>query len=381
MDRREINEDLAFVHDKLGKHPLFIICPDKLPEFERLYGDILDRSGDRFNLVDAMTTLTVFFSDSHTNIELPYTSKDKCLNIPCDWRGDRLMLLDEYEGVPRYGEVIAIENTPIEDLVGFMSERIPHENIYLVKSRMVRYPYQNYHLLSEMNLKRLFNREHYEISFFSEGEIISRQCELRGYNGFLRFYGEDDFLSYEINAETLTLHVNACIYNEKYKAALKTLSELCGKNDIKAFILDLSQNMGGSSAVIDEFIKYVDIEEFHRYEMIDYSSGIPKHITRRRDLVKNTRSETRFPANLYCKVSHHTLSSARTFAVTLKDNGIAAIIGTPTGGKPSSFGMPKRFKTPHSEIAFRVSSCMFLRPNADADDAISLFPDKMSPNG
>jgi len=86
-------------------------------------------------------------------------------------------------------------------------------------------------------------------------------------------------------------------------------------------------------------------------------------ITKRRDVVKNNKASKLFALDIYCRVSHDTFSSARTFAVTLKDNGIAKIIGSPTGGKPNSFGMPKKFKTPNNEINFRVSQCLFLRPN------------------
>lgn len=285
------------------------------------------------------------------------------------------MLSKKYKDIPDSSEIIAIENTPVKDIIPRMSEEIPHENIYLVKSRMVSYPYKNYHLFSEMNLKRLFKRERYVITFSDNGKISKRQYELQDYNGYLQFKEKDDFLSYEIDAKTATLHLNACICNETYKTTLKHLSELCKKNYIKTFILDLSQNMGGSSAVIDEFIHYIDIDEFKRYEMIDYSSGKPNYITRRQDIVRNQKRESCFPSEIYCKVSHHTFSSARTFAVTLRDNGIATIFGTPTGGKPNSFGMPKRFKTPHSGITFRVSSCMFLRPNGKYDDDISLFPE------
>ena len=45
----------------------------------------------------------------------------------------------------------------------------------------------------------------------------------------------DYFLSYELDTETVTLHLNACICNETYKAILKYLSELCNKNRIFFF--------------------------------------------------------------------------------------------------------------------------------------------------
>jgi len=82
-----------------------------------------------------------------------------------------------------------------------------------------------------------------------------------------------------------------------------------------------------------------------------------------------------FPKNLICRVSNTTFSSARTFAVTLKDNGIATIVGQPTGGKPCSYGMPRRDVTPNCNIRFRVSRALFLRPDEKLDEEVALFPD------
>ena len=235
------------------------------------------------------------------------------------------------------------------------------------------YPYQNYHLFSEMNLNYLFGKkEKYDISFQVNNKIVKKQCSIEKYDGFLDFADDSNFITYEIQGSQMIMHLNACIYNEKYKLTLKRAAQLCKEKQIVSFILDLSQNMGGSSAVIDEFIKYTDIECFKRYEMIDYSSGEAKQITSRKDLVRNQRKTICFPSDMYCRVSYNTFSSARTFAVTLKDNGIARIIGTETGGKPNSYGMPRKLQMPNSKLRFRVSTSYFLRPDDTKDDAVTL---------
>jgi len=376
MDNLAYKQDLAFVYHKLLQHPLLVIQKDKLSQFETMYNGFSEKITSYSDFVKAATSLTAFFQDGHTNIEIPYCTEDLCLNIPCIWRGSKLYLTHDYAGIGSGAEIESVENAAVKDLVDAMSERIPHENRCLVKSRMIHYPYKNYHAFSEMNLTSLFgNKDSFEIGFRSNGEGITKMCTLEKYNGFLDFPDDDGFVSYEISGDTAVLRLNACICNETYIAALESLAEQCRENGIQTLILDLSNNMGGSSAVIDEFIKHVDVGSYRRYEMIDYSQGTPQHITRRDDIVKNPRSAKLFPADIYCRVSHNTFSSARTFAVTLKDNGIAKIIGQPTGGKPSSFGMPKKYTAPNTNIRFRVSRCLFLRPNAAEDDAVALFPD------
>ena len=159
------------------------------------------------------------------------------------------------------------------------------------------------------------------------------------------------------------------------KQTLRELAYICDTQNINAFVLDLSENMGGDSSVIDEFIKYTRIKEYHRYEMADFSAGEARVVTNRVDVVENQQQNFLLPEKIYCKVSYNTFSSARTFAVTLKDNGIATICGTPTGGKPNSYGMPKKMVMPKTKICFRVSRACFLRPDADRDEEITLMPE------
>lgn len=375
----EYKTDLEYLYHALQKHPLLITDKGQKECFEQLYSRKKHENYNYNSFIDAATELTAFFHDGHTNIELPYTSKSRCLRLLCCWNEkntNELLLLEQYDDVPEKSKIVEIEGVAVDNVIDMISSRIPHENIFLVKSRMIKYPYMNYHIFSEMNLRLLFGeKEDYTISFFVNDKIIKKKIPLLFYDGFLDFSSNEDFLSYEIQDKTAIMHLDSCICNEKYRETLKKLAYTCNEKQISSFILDLSQNMGGSSAVIDEFISFTDIEYFRRYEMIDFSSEEAEYITRRRDLIKNQKKDMLLPKQIYCKVSHHTFSSARTFAVTLKDNGIAQIIGCETGGKPNSYGMPQKMKMPESNIRFRVSRCCFLRPNTDMDAVITLTPD------
>ena len=376
MKRELLIEDIEFLYSKLIEHPLFIINKAEREKFDQLFNQIIYGVTTYEDFILAASRLTCFFGDGHTNIELPYLRTDKVVNLPCYWRGDKLLLSTAYKGLKSDSEIISIEGVPIKHLVNLMTNKIPHENEYLVKSRMINYPYKNYHIFSELNLQSIFGeKERFDVRFMSGERYIDLVLPLEQYNGYLD-YNDDNFIYYEVEEDTATLHLDACIFNDLYRNTLDALADICLQRNIKVLVLDLSKNMGGNSAVIDEFIKYIYIEEYRRYEMIDYSKGRADYITRRTDVVKNLKYTKCLNAEIHCNVSYDTFSSARTFAVTLKDNGIATkITGTPTGGKPNSFGMPKRFKTPNCSVSFRVSQCLFMRPNMDGDDEIALFPD------
>ncbi len=384
MEDAYFKEDFKFLYDALLHHPAIYRDEELKRNFIQLYRSKADKVCSYDSLVNAATELTVFFMDGHTNIEMPYSAQDFCIPLCLRWdeRDGSLILGKSYDEIPANAKIISINGKTAEDLILLMSKRIPHENPYLVKSRMIMYPYQNYHLLSEMSLNYLFGvKDGYDVLFSVNGERIEKRFYLKNYNGFLDFPDDSEFIDYEIQDNKMILHLNACIFNEQYKRTLETAARLCRERNITLFILDLSRNMGGNSAVIDEFITYTNTDSFKRYEMIDYSEGEARQITNKQELVINKRKPVCFPDNMFCKVSYNTFSSARTFAVTLKDNGIAKIIGTETGGRPNSYGMPKRLKMPGSNLRFRVSTSYFMRPDKSKDDAVTLETDGVDENG
>ena len=93
---------------------------------------------------------------------------------------------------------------------------------------MILYPYQNYHLFSEMNLKYLFGaKEAYTVSFKVNGSRQEKSLPLKKYNGFLDFTDDSNFLAYEIQGNKMIFRLDVCIYNEEYQEALEKLARLC----------------------------------------------------------------------------------------------------------------------------------------------------------
>lgn len=375
MELHKLHTDLDHLYHTLLSHPLFVDDPNEQETFRDLYPIIKEGCTDFASFITAASDMTAFFQDGHTNIELPYTASDLCLPIPCTWQEDTLLTQCALDDIPASTEILGIEGKPMLHILQSMSRRIPHENIQLVKSRMTAYPYQNYHLFSGLNLAWLFGaKEAYRVDFL-RGELVdSRTIPLSPYSGFLDF-PDSDHISWDIRNGAALLRLDACICDETYEQTLRQLAEACVSQHATSLTLDLSHNMGGSSAVIDPFIRHIDTPSYRRYEMIDYRSG--QTVTSRDELILNSRAEHLFPKHLYCIVGNYTFSSARTFAVTLKDNGLATILGQPTGGKPSSYGMPKKDILPHTGIRFRVSQALFLRPNPTLDGEDALTPDHM----
>ena len=370
-------KDIEYLFQRLLEHPIFIREPQKLFHFKSLYERKCQNVNikDKESLIDVATELTMFFEDGHTNIEIPYTSTDRLLLLYCDWEGseqDKLILTEEIDGIPAGAYIISLENKSIDEIIPAMTLRIPHENRNLVKSRMLHYPYANYHVFSEINLRWLFGKKKkYLVTFQFNNKVVTKELPLVFYNAHPNFRENYSFY-YEVENRSLVIHVDACLYNKEYLDFLDDCALFCKTNEIEKVVLDLSRNMGGSSAVIEPFIRHTNIDYYKLYEMLDYSSGSEETVCRRDEMKHNNKSENLFPQAILCKVSYNTFNNTRTFTITLQDNNIATIIGTHMGGNPNSFGLPKKDIMQNTGIRFRVSTCYFSRPNGELDEKLYL---------
>ena len=369
----QYKDDLEYFYNELKKHPVFIRKPDVLKDFQAHYDSIIQNKDCNTyeKLAECATDLTMFFQDGHTNIELPYTENDEYIYLPCEWENnysDKLLLVEGVQGISPGAEVISIENLSIAEVIQQLEKIIPHENRYWVKSRMIHHAYSNYHMFSALNLHRLFGKkDSYKIEFCENGEVISRMLFLTKYEGNPTFRDEERPFYYEIVNGNIVVHIDACICDQRYLDFLQEVAITCEEEHIQRMILDLSKNGGGTTNVIEEFIAYTHTDKYIMYSVLDYSCGLEEVLADRHCEIVNEKKETLFPKDIQLQVGYDTFSSARTFAVTLIDNNIVTLMEGCSGGKPNSYGAPRRGVLPNSNMRYRVSTRLFLRPDTTKD--------------
>ncbi|MGH9836899.1 MAG: S41 family peptidase [Blastocatellia bacterium] len=113
--------------------------------------------------------------------------------------------------------------------------------------------------------------------------------------------------------------------------------------DVDRLIIELRDNTGGNSAILDPFIEAI-------------------------------RSRPRFnqTGKLFVLINRGTFSSGMLNANTLQLRTRAILIGEPTGGKPNSYGEVRNFTLPHSGLTVNYSTRFF---RLRADDPPALMPD------
>lgn len=99
MTDLEYKMDLEYLYFTLQKHPLLLTNEYKRMCFEQLYLNQKNKKYDYESFINTATELTTFFQDGHTNIEIPYMSKDRCLRLKCCWSekdNNAFILMEQY---------------------------------------------------------------------------------------------------------------------------------------------------------------------------------------------------------------------------------------------------------------------------------------------
>lgn len=169
-----------------------------------------------------------------------------------------------------------------------------------------------------------------------------------------------------------------CNYNDEYKQVLNNFFAAVRKNHITNIAVDLRENSGGSSLVANEFIRYLNVDQFK-----DYTSYYRLKIISGKspfNTIKNKKiSSLLFNDKVYVLTSPKTFSSAMNFSVLLQDNKLAKVIGEPCGNKPSQYGEVVTFLLPDSKLYFSTTIAYFERPDKSIAGASFQVPDYSVP--
>lgn len=171
-----------------------------------------------------------------------------------------------------------------------------------------------------------------------------------------------ELCSYKIDKENSLgiFTLNRCEMSGEYT---DKLSEFFGKvkdNDIKNVAVDLRSNGGGTTEVINEFLRYINISDYKLFGGTDIRIG-GNLISYRDEITPNKHVENAFDGKVYVLTSQYTFSSAMDFATVIKDNGIGKVIGETPGNMPTAYGDKLSFQLPESKLVLSVSYKKFYR--------------------
>ena len=148
--------------------------------------------------------------------------------------------------------------------------------------------------------------------------------------------------------------------------------EIKDKN-IQSVIVDLRYNSGGNSMVANEFLRYLDVDEYNSgTSHVRFGPYLLKN--KIKPIVNNKYDSLTFKGQIYVLTSTYTFSSAMSFSVIISDNNLGTVIGEIPGNMPSSYGDILHFQTPNAKLLFTISYKYFIRPDGTKSSE-PLIPD------
>lgn len=371
LSTAEAMEDLEYAMKYLRKtHPaLYHGVPENIG---RQYEDVKTRirliSGISVNeLSREIESVFSILKDGHTAVRGIY--ENRILKYYRQWTANGY-------------EITAVNGIPIDDLIE------QKKGYYSYDAESWLYELLSDDIVTEAGIDYLgFNLENgIEYTLTAEdGRVRTEICypddflpldEYRKYNNIADAgKTEKSFVSYEIDSEKdlAMLHLDSCTYNSEYINCVRAMFQEVKEKQIHHIAVDLRYNGGGSSLVANEFIRYLDVENY-RTTSYGWRLGFI-YLKMGSQVSGNERYEDLlFGGNLYVLTSARTYSSAMLFAQYVKDNALGTIIGEAPGNDPNGYGEITSFKLPNSELYMQISSKRFYRADQETTDEL-VYPD------
>ena len=184
-----------------------------------------------------------------------------------------------------------------------------------------------------------------------------------------------ELCSYKIDKENSlgVFTLNRCEMSAEYTDRLSEFFSAVRDNNIGNVAVDLRSNGGGTTEVINEFLRYINISDYKLFGGTDIRFG-GNLISYRDEITPNKHVENAFDGKVYVLTSQYTFSSAMNFATVIQDNGIGKVIGEMPGNMPTAYGDKRGFQLPESKLMLSVSYKKFYRVDINKSEE-PLIPD------
>lgn len=356
-------EDIDFLASQLPiKHAnLFFSCKEEhfSSEIQALKNKVPKISS--YEICVEISKIVAAFRDAHTSALLPV---NLLLPIEVYWFKEGIYIvsaIDTYRELENL-RITHVNGLEIHKFIKTLSKIISYENKNFLKAQLPKY-FPAIELL--YGLKLASSVDSIELTLEDEAKNSKTVTikalsfkELKDINNSNVIVKEVHLPLYRKNPEkhywfeylpefkTVYFKYNACrnMIEKDIPTFGRELICFINDNTVNKLVIDLRNNLGGNSQLLDEFIK-----------AIQHCEKINKK------------------GNLYVITGRETFSSALLNLYSLKSKTKAIFIGEPTGGKPNCYGEVERFKLKNSPITICHSTKYY--KTIKNDRLLSFVPD------
>ncbi len=300
--------------------------------------------------------------DAHTSIDIPVYY---LCPLEFYWFSDGIYAVNtaKSDEVLRYKKITHIDGVDIETVIEKMSTMISHENHSYLKSLLPKY-LPAIEFLYGLQIAQTVSglTFTYENESGNGSEWFVPSCPFFKYqeqlNGNRVSFPVDKLPLFRKNpdryywmeclkeSKTLYFKYNICkeMADESVQAFGERLLRAVRENDPEKLVIDMRNNTGGNSTLLDSFI-----------DVLAKCDHINQH------------------GKIFVIIGRDTFSSALLNVYSLRNKTRAILVGEPTGGKPNCYGEVLRVKLEQSGLIISYSTKYY---HLIEDDLMpSLFPD------
>ncbi|QNO13849.1 hypothetical protein HYG86_03245 [Alkalicella caledoniensis] len=398
ISSEQMKEDLAQLKkDMVDVHPKTINgLPNEVEKAFQQAEVLIEHPMTVGEFTIVVSEIIIKLEDGHTSVANVFQG-DLKLPMEIAYVDNEFYVLDGKD-VMAGDKLISLGGITMQEIYEVAKRRVPAENIYWINDRVKDFA------LWESTLTQLGatidDVKNIEVELKRYGEVIKTSLNFN--DTYTRPVDNQRFYpvryvsrgySYFLDAENDLCYflLTRCVYDDQYIAFMETMFKDVKDNGINNIVIDIRGNPGGDSRVINEFIRYIDIDEYLSFGGKGRTSTASKeqrgtgsrNSKAEPNLVNNIRAEEEliFDGKIYALIDNGTFSSANWFAVIIKDNELGTIIGEPTGNAPNSYGDILRFQLTNSKIRYFISHTQWVRPKgkglgADEDALYPHYPIK-----
>ncbi|MGN1148302.1 MAG: S41 family peptidase [Lachnospiraceae bacterium] len=346
LSGEEAREDLVYLIEHLReRHPAWLDGSDDLVEaVEAQYEKEVAEIGEEISVLEfwqAASRITAKLHDGHTYVQWYNVEEER--------------YIDDFTQIRTYGNPVAIDGVPVEEILDAYKEIASYELDFYAE-----YRFFGSVVIKEQGLRLcgVDTSDGVVMTFDEEGRQTEYRYEfvpVTEVKGLEQSEEESDWVSYQIDKENNVgiFTLTACDYNEEYCSKLaEFFSEVFSEN-IENVVVDLRGNGGGNSRVADEFITYLDVNEYQGW---DSAVRLGWYLLKNENVsCTNQKKEQVFNGDVYLLTDIWTYSSAMDFAMLIADNDLGTIVGEPSGNLPDSYGDCLSFQLPNTRLFLSVS--------------------------
>lgn len=384
LTKQQVIEDIDFVISKIAEYHVSLVAgiSDELIKQRNLK---VQNLSDKTSVIDEWKIISEILStlhDAHTTTFVPTCLS--CFHFPLSHDKNFVCTYEELAGY----KIVEINDRSINEIYDEFKNRFPHEidewchsNFFCDYEVGKNENHTGYLVLGGIDIFSPL-----KIKFQKGNEIIEKEIRMLLSNEVLSLKNKDqtespnDYVSYKIDKESdiAVFTLDSCDLNDRYINTVDALFDDVNKNRIKNIVIDVRNNHGGNSRVIEYFLAHVSFSnlksvksecrkngQLHTYDYETISSEELRNLVSKKSgkCISNI-----FNGNLYVTTSNKTFSSGMWWAMLLQDNKIARVIGEVPGNSPTSYGdSSPSFTAPNSKIKFKSTFKKFYRPNKEAD--------------